>query len=554
MTAGGNEDERTALISGNAVDNGLVYSGTYPGSSTKNDDVTDGHADKLVVTLCILITEFCERLTFYGLVANMVLFCKDELDLPAPWPSTINLIFSGACYFIPLMGGWLADARLGRYNVIYGSMLIYAIGALLILPVSYNGIDHNKTMRLVYFVLSLVLVALGTGGIKANVAPLGADQLARHGPRAVEIFFIWFYWFINLGGLISFTVVVYIQQKYGFFYGYLIPAGTLLLTITVFVSGRNKYVIKPPGGSQLIETVKIIYQAVKNRQGQSGEMWLDRAKSRFGGAYTDAQVEDVKTLLRIIPMSLLFVMFFVIFPAQLQTTWLIQATYMKLEFQSFTVPPASIFSFDIIWVLVITPIVGQVVYPLLKSCGISFTSLRRIGVGMLFAAASMIVAGLVEIIRRREVEEGNFFDQVVFGKHRQASNLNVFWQIPQFLIMGCAEVLAVTTGLEFSYSQSPEHMKGVVLGIFCISTGIGYWLSSLLEVIVRSASNNKWYPSENPNEGTMECYFFLLAGLMIVNFVIFVYVASRYKYRTAPKESEKTANDREEDQLDEPEV
>ena len=119
---------------------------------------------------------------------------------------------------------------------------------------------------------------------------------------------------------------------------------------------------------------------------------------------------------------------------------------MKLEFQSFTVPPASIFSFDIIWVLVITPIVGQVVYPLLKSCGISFTSLRRIGVGMLFAAASMIVAGLVEIIRRREVEEGNFFDQVVFGKHRQASNLNVFWQIPQFLIMGCAEVLAVTTG------------------------------------------------------------------------------------------------------------
>ena len=52
----------------------------------------------------------------------------------------------------------------------------------------------------------------------------------------------------------------------------------------------------------------------------------------------------------------------------------------------------------------------------------------------------------------------------------------------------------------------------------------------------------------------MECYFFLLAGLMIVNFVIFLYVASRYKYRTAPKESEKTANDREEDQLDEPEV
>ena len=136
---------------------------------------------------------------------------------------------------------------------------------------------------------------------------------------------------------------------------------------------------------------------------------------------------------------------------QMQTTFLLQATYMRLEFDNFTVPAASLSLFDIVAVLVLIPIMDHAVYPLVNYCGISFTPLRRIGVGMLLASASVIVAGVVEIERRNTWKDGHVFIQNVFDETRNASRVNVFWQIPQFMLVGASEVLMVITGMQISY-------------------------------------------------------------------------------------------------------
>ena len=50
---------------------------------------------QLFLCLCILATELCERLTFYGTAANLVPYCEDVLKLQTPVPSQIYLSFLG---------------------------------------------------------------------------------------------------------------------------------------------------------------------------------------------------------------------------------------------------------------------------------------------------------------------------------------------------------------------------------------------------------------------------------------------------------------------------
>ena len=243
----------------------------------------------------------------------------------------------GTCFLTPLLGGWLADSYLGQYNTIYGSSLLYFVGVVLLATVSASDnllkSIFNASGRVVFFILALVLIAFSAGGIKANVSPFGADQLKQDGPRAVQTFFNYFYWFINIGALVAFTVVVAVQQK-DIFSGYAILVGFMFLGIIVFLTCRNRYLVKPPGGSQLTETAKIIHNAIKNRKQNTGG-WMDGAKSRFGGKFGDDQVEDVKAVLRLLPVFITFIFYFSVFSqvrlCHLEIITVIHDIYMCLE-------------------------------------------------------------------------------------------------------------------------------------------------------------------------------------------------------------------------------
>ena len=78
--ASGNDDDELSLI--------------HNGSKERQKESASSKRSTLVV-LCILFVELCERLTFYGVTANLVFYCKDVLKLASPLPSTIALAFQG---------------------------------------------------------------------------------------------------------------------------------------------------------------------------------------------------------------------------------------------------------------------------------------------------------------------------------------------------------------------------------------------------------------------------------------------------------------------------
>lgn len=178
----------------------------------------------------------------------------------------------------------------------------------------------QQESKIAYFVIALVFLAFGTGGIKANVSPFGADQVRDQGPGAIQKFFNWFYWFINIGSFVSFTLVVFVQQDFGFFYGYFITAGSMFLGVIAFCVSRNKYIVHPPGGSTLGDTFKVIWAAIKRTRKSErpiprikGESWLDKAKESRGGQFSNGQVEDVKALLRIMPIFAMFIIYWTLY-------------------------------------------------------------------------------------------------------------------------------------------------------------------------------------------------------------------------------------------------
>lgn len=233
-------------------------------------------------------------------------------------------IFLGTCCLLPVLGGWLADSVAGKFSVIFYSVIIYVVGTLLLLLGSISENDKhvewaktslttNKSFKRANFLYGLALVAFAMGGIKSNLVPLGAEQVSKN--KRGEYFF-WFYWFINIGAILAYTFVVYVQQSVSYFYGYLIPTCSIVITLVIFLSGKSSYFIRPPAASVLTRTVKILMEAVRKRPRLShtgaSVHWLDRAKQRFGGSYECCDVEDVKKVYRLIPIFTTFISFWMV--------------------------------------------------------------------------------------------------------------------------------------------------------------------------------------------------------------------------------------------------
>ena len=157
----------------------------------------------------ILLAESLERVAFYGITSNLVLFLNSS---PFYWEGTqasqAPLMFMGVTYLISPFGGWLADAYLGKFWTIAGSLILYFLGILffpfiastdsqntlcgdeMAFPVqpaeclSTNGtLPSNVSCptRAPYcgpvIYTALVLIALGVGTVKSNITPFGADQV-----------------------------------------------------------------------------------------------------------------------------------------------------------------------------------------------------------------------------------------------------------------------------------------------------------------------------------------------------------------------------------------
>ncbi|XP_078658480.1 solute carrier family 15 member 4-like [Branchiostoma floridae x Branchiostoma belcheri] len=527
-------------------------------ASPPREPWNNGGSVPVFITFCIFMVEVCERIVYYAIVSNLVLYCTRDLHFTSTEAVIISLVFSGSGCLLPPLGGFLADTCAGRYLTIVGSCLLLAAGMSLLPVAAFPYVEYygeewdlgQETERGV-FLVGLFLVAVGQGGIKANVAPFAAQQAAEMSMETERSFFNWFFWMLNLGAGFSLSVIAWIQQDVSFWIGFLIPviaAGITLLALLVCRCAGQLNIEEPKGSA--VSTVSLILgDAVKNRlrrgsYGYAGQGILDYAKEEFGGRWCETRVEEVRTLGRIVPIFLLQIMYRIVF-FQMQTSYFLQGERMDLRLfdsdeddsgdEPWSMPVAALNLFYVIPVMVLVPMLDKVVYPILDRRGIQLTMLKRIGIGMFLGIVSICVAACVEIARKRTMEQdGGSFEQTVAGEVFEASALSIFWQVPQFTLIGLAEVFAMTAGIQFAYTEAPRDLRGLLQGCFSLTVGLGGYMGSVVAEVVNVATEGSdWFPEEL-NDGFVERYFFLLAAMLAVNLIVFISVARGYRYVATP--------------------
>lgn len=200
--------------------------------------------------LFIVANEFCERFSYYGLRTVLVLYFKSVLGF-SDASSTVSFhIFATLCYLTPILGAILGDSIWGKFKTILYLSIVYLFGEIILLLSSifwdFSGISVAMTF------LGLILIGIGTGGIKPCVSALGGDQFLPHEERRRENFFSLFYGAINLGALFSVFLTPMLRSHfkcvnrsdcYPVAFG--VPCVLMLTSIIFFLLASKRYTLVP---------------------------------------------------------------------------------------------------------------------------------------------------------------------------------------------------------------------------------------------------------------------------------------------------------------------
>eukprot|EP00026_Physarum_polycephalum_P005140 Phypoly_transcript_05169.p1 GENE.Phypoly_transcript_05169~~Phypoly_transcript_05169.p1 ORF type:complete len:553 (+),score=98.88 Phypoly_transcript_05169:272-1930(+) len=461
----------------------------------------------------IMSNEICERFSYYGLRAILVLYLSNYLNFSENSSTAILHAFTMAAYATCVLGGYVSDAWLGKYRTIFYVSFIYCAGSCVLSLTAIPGVTGTPPKPW-GMAIGLALIALGTGGIKPVVAAFVGDQFTASQAHLLSRIYFLFYFCINLGSVLS-TIITPIMRKHlGYAEAFGLPAVLLVLAIVIFWLGRNKYRTQAPQGSTLKDSALVLYHALSTyfRHGRGS---LPKHKSILYLAedrYASHLVADVSSALSVLLVFVPLPFFWALFD-QHSSRWVFQAQRMNLTFfGKITVEPDQVPAINPILVLLLVPVFDQVVYPVLLKIGLKLRPLTRMAIGMVIISLAFVAASFLQMLIDSEAEDGK--------------KVHIIMQLPQYALLTCGEIMVSITGLEFAYTQAPKSMKSLIMAGWQLTVAFG----NLLVVLVAELANIQQWKE-----------FLLYAFLMLAFDGIFLVIAYFYKY-VEDKEAEKKEN------------
>lgn len=417
--------------------------------------------------------EFAERCSYYGMRAILMLYLTGALHFTDTTAGPIYSTFKMACYFLPLLGGYLADRWFGRYWTIVGFSVPYVLGHFIL------GIEDHTALF-----IALALLAGGSGVIKPNISTLMGqtyDQQRPGNERLRSAAFLWFYFSINIGALISQFAMPMLRTNYGYAIAFQFPAWLMVISLIVFASGKRHYAK---------ETLQHHRLTPEERKLQWQTLW------------------------RLFGIFALVVLFWVGYEHN-DTLWIaFNRDYVDLTlpfplpFLGDRIDADQLQFLNALFVIILVP-TFNIVFGRLDPQVKIFTPMRKVLAGFIFTAAGitfMAVAG--------------FLAQATSAK------VSMFWPAMAYIVLTFGEVLVYGTMLELAYSAAPKSMKGFITACFLLTNTLGNFINIVWMPMYGGSLTD---PVSARGPLMPGPFFAITAGMAVAAAIIFTFIGKRFE-------------------------
>jgi POT family proton-dependent oligopeptide transporter len=447
----------------------------------------------------IIGNEIAERFSFYGLRSIMVTYMAVAFFNPTLNPALtaeadaraneMAHMFVTLAYFMPLVGGIMADWFFGKYRVILFVSILYTFGHFML---SISG--SNYTL----FSTGLVIIACCAGGIKSCVSANVGDQFDKSNEHLLSKVYGWFYMSINTGGTLAPLFIPLLKEKYGPDIAFGVPGILMALATVIFWMGRKKYKKVAPSGIKKENFVNIsLYALQKLFNRKPGQKVWDAVAEK----YSRTSIEGIQAVYRVLAVFAFTPIFWALWDQNL-SEWVLQATRLDLTLAGgISLLPEQVNFINPLFLVLLIPVFTSLIFPFFEKRGIRVTPLRKIGAGLVVIGVAFVIIALLQ----EKIDAG--------GKP------SVWWQILAYILLAASEILVSVTCLEYAYTHSPKSMKSTMSALYLLGISAG----NLITGLINSNIADKGFFSRF----TGAKYYWLFIGMLVFFIILYLLVAKR---------------------------
>ena len=426
-----------------------------------------------------------------------------------------------------IVAGYLGDFLISRHKLILAGLYsLFLLVILMLLMVSLQLVPSTTgcPLMIIYIIFSYAVFFI-TFAIRVNLLPFNIEQLIGSSSDELTAIIHWH----NAGPLLG-SFIIFNVNSLATEYQYIVWLGSIIVCVTaVLVSHSLFNGILETTPVNTVNPVKLIVRVLcyarkhkypENRSAltyweEEAPSRLDLGKDKYGGPFTEEEVEDVKTVLRLVPLVIIFglsVGLYGLYTISMDATSYGchgLTTGMYVEFTGYV--------FLIVFMLFI----------LKQSYFRKYipSLLKRIGIGLvLIFIGNILCTGLAFIGNYKFGETFHcltVFDKKIFATMKP-QNWHYFDVIVQTILWYTNNVASV----EFILAQCPKSMRGTMIGLWLCLRNLRRDFQFMLIF---------WpflqYMSPDILLGR-GFYFLLTVSLVsLLVLVLFIYLAKRYKLR-----------------------